>query len=513
MKRITALLLIIITVFSLVACGDTVPGPKGDTGERGEAATVEISEDGYWIINGEKTEYQAIGKDGEDGKTPTVDISDNGYWIINGTETAHKAIGEDGRVPTVEISHDGYWVINGKKTEHKAAADGDDTGLTPDDGSTTVDRESTASPDDLTFIQNGNLSADYSDLKPEFRALLSTVRVVANFERYLGYGQTTLTKSKKESSGIIYKLDRESGDAYIITNFHAVYLKDAVSAKHISDNIEVMLYGQESSQYSVKATYIGGSLQSEIAVLKISGSEVIKNSHALALTAANSNDVRVFDEVFAIGNPKGFGLSATDGIISTENEALSLIGADGATSIKLRVFRTSAAINEGNSGGGLYDKDGRLVGVVVAKKTGEEIDNMAYAIPSNLAIAIADILIEGYTGAVTVGYAKYDLGITVSAMASGIIVDPASGALIKEERVRISSVAAGSALESLVKVDDIITSVTVDGKTTAITATHLLSDAMLKARLGSTVTVTVLRDGKSLSHTVEITDGMKITVG
>jgi serine protease Do len=205
--------------------------------------------------------------------------------------------------------------------------------------------------------------------------------------------------------------------------------------------------------------------------------------------------------------------AVTDGIISTENEALSLIGADGATSIKLRVFRTSAAINEGNSGGGLYDKDGRLVGVVVAKKTGEEIDNMAYAIPSNLAIAIADILIEGYTGAVTVGYAKYDLGITVSAMASGIIVDPASGALIKEERVRISSVAAGSALESLVKVDDIITSVTVDGKTTAITATHLLSDAMLKARLGSTVTVTVLRDGKSLSHTVEITDGMKITVG
>ena len=91
-----------------------------------------------------KTEYKAIGEDGAtgqdgkpgvDGKTPTIEISSDGYWIINGVKTDHKAIGEDGatgqdgkpgvdgQTPSIEISDDGYWIINGIKTEYRADED------------------------------------------------------------------------------------------------------------------------------------------------------------------------------------------------------------------------------------------------------------------------------------------------------------------------------------------------------------------------------------------------------
>ena len=108
--------------------------------------SIEISEDGYWVIDGVKTQYVAVAKDGAngiDGATPTIDISNDGYWVINGIKTGYVAIGRDGAdgvdgvdgvTPTIEISADGYWVINGVKTEHvaigKDGADGVD-GVTP----------------------------------------------------------------------------------------------------------------------------------------------------------------------------------------------------------------------------------------------------------------------------------------------------------------------------------------------------------------------------------------------
>lgn len=383
------------------------------------------------------------------------------------------------------------------------------SGIQPD--SSIGDDNSNNTTDLPTFIENGNGDADYSSLKPEVRALLSTVRIVAHFERYLGYG--SLSKYKKESSGVIYQIDRTAGDAYIITNFHAVYHKDSVSTAHVSDDIEIFLYGQESSEYSIPATYVGGSLSGEIAVLKVAASEVIKHSHALAVTAKDSNSLRVFDKVFAMGNPEGLGLSVTSGIVSVENDNLSILGADGKTTIKLRVIRTSAAINEGNSGGGLFDEDGKLCGVVVAKKTGDDIDNIAYAIPANLAILTAGILIESYSGSVAVGYKKIHLGITMAPTASGIIIEEESGTLRKEELIEITAINEDSALIEFCEIGDIITSINVNGKETRVIAMHNVIEAMLEARVGSTVTVTVLRDGKLLTKTLNVTEDMLLAVG
>ena len=197
MKKIIAVILSITIIFTLVSCNkkEGPQGPKGDQGEPGKdgtTPTIAISDDGFWIINGEKTEYKAIGTDGEDGtdgqngtkgedgKTPTIAISDDGFWVINGEKTENKAIGtdgqnggkgEDGKTPTIAISDDGFWIINGEKTANKAiGTDGQngnkgEDGKTPtisisDDGFWIINGEKTANKAIGTDGQNGNKGED-----------------------------------------------------------------------------------------------------------------------------------------------------------------------------------------------------------------------------------------------------------------------------------------------------------------------------------------------------------------
>lgn len=129
-------------------------GEQGVAGKDGETPTITINKDGYWVINGEVTEFQAVasegknGVNGKDGKTPTITINKDGYWVINGVVTNVKATGNDGKpgsngtdgsngkdgeTPVITINKDGYWVINGKVTEYKAT--GND-GKNGEDGKT-----------------------------------------------------------------------------------------------------------------------------------------------------------------------------------------------------------------------------------------------------------------------------------------------------------------------------------------------------------------------------------------
>lgn len=76
-----------------------IQGIQGEAGKDGITPTIEISDDGYWIINGIKSEYKAVGKDGADGNdgiTPAITISMDGYWVINGIRSEYKAVGKDG---------------------------------------------------------------------------------------------------------------------------------------------------------------------------------------------------------------------------------------------------------------------------------------------------------------------------------------------------------------------------------------------------------------------------------
>jgi serine protease Do len=130
----------------------------------------------------------------------------------------------------------------------------------------------------------------------------------------------------------------------------------------------------------------------------------------------------VLDTVIAIGNAEGEGFSATKGVVSVNSEQLTLDGPDQRTDITVRVIRIDAAINKGNSGGGLFDEQGRLIGIVNAKKTGDKVDNIAYAIPINLAKALADNVIYHSDGEFR-GAVKYLFGIRLAEVELGISLD------------------------------------------------------------------------------------------
>ena len=374
------------------------------------------------------------------------------------------------------------------------------------------------------FHPDANDPAVPDTLDPATRTLLSTVAIDARLDLrtsypyyddyYYGdyyYESDTTTEYTSYGSGVIYSIDREAGDAYIITNFHVVYNKDEVNANGFSDTISLYLYGMEEDQYAISATVVGGSMTYDLAVLRVEGSEVLKNSMATAAALGNSEEVRVLDDVLVVGNPEGYGISVTEGIISVESEPLSITGADGRTGITLRVMRTSAAINDGNSGGGLYDTDGRLVGVVCAKRMGADVDNIGYAIPVNLAKALADNILRNCDGKSNLSIKKCAIGIELAVASSGLVPD-GKGNLVICEEVRVDKLLANSLVDDKIRVGDIITAITVDGVKTEVTRKYHVIDAMLAANVGSTVTVTATRDGTTFDTTVTIPETAVNTV-
>ena len=363
--------------------------------------------------------------------------------------------------------------------------------------------------------QNGDEPVEYypvdnteelKELDGAAKTLLSTVIIDARFDIYNSYpyGTTETTEHSSYGSGVIYKLDKEKGDAYIITNYHVVFNSSSATSNGISDKINLYLYGQHLNSYAIEASYVGGSMNYDLAVLKVEGSEVIKNSAALAASIGDSEKVNVFDKVYAVGNPEGFGMSATDGMISVESETLKMTGADGRTMLSLRVMRISAAINDGNSGGGLYDTEGKLIVIVNAKRTGSDVDNIAYAIPINLAKNIAENIISNCDGKTKTSLYRCMLGVTLTAKVAGVVVDGETDRVTKVEIVEVESLTDDSIMKGKLSVGDIITSITLDGVTVKVTRIHHVIDLMMLAKVGSTVTINATRGGVAFETRITV---------
>jgi serine protease Do len=183
------------------------------------------------------------------------------------------------------------------------------------------------------------------------------------------YGEYT---AQGAGSGVII-----SEDGYILTNNHVI---DGASS------INVKLRSGES--YS--AQLIGKDADVDIALLKVDASGLT------AATVGDSSTIGVGDKSVIIGNPLGtLGGSVTEGIVSAVDRTLDF---DGKT---MHLIQTDAAVNPGNSGGGMFNGQGELVGIVVAKSTnttsGSTIDNIGFVIPINDALDILGDLKEfGY---------------------------------------------------------------------------------------------------------------------
>ena len=285
-----------------------------------------------------------------------------------------------------------------------------------------------------------------------------------------------------------------------------VYDANSNTENHISNNISLYLYGQEYADYAIPATYVGGSMVYDLAVLKVSGSRVLAESAAMEASFADSNKVAVLDTAIAIGNPEGEGISATVGCVNVDSEYLEMTGSDGYTSIEIRVMRVDTAVNSGNSGGGLFNRHGEVIGIVNAKMADSSVDNIGYAIPSNVARYIAENIIYYCDGTNKENVYRCLMGITVTHTNNRVVYDAESGRVHKAEDVVVETVTEGGVAYGVLQAGDIIRSISVDGTIYEVSRMYMVIDSMLNARVGSEVIISVERDGETLPLTVEITE-------
>ena len=414
-----------------------------------------------------------------------AEINENGELVLTYSDGTEQNLG-------VVVGKDGADGTNG--------ADGKD-GANGQDGSN-------GAGGSLNITVNGSSIPAASS-----KGLRSAVSIVCNFQATVqqggwrpGSGSTTTKEYSSAGSGVIYKIDKAEGDAFIITNYHVVYDASSNTDNGISNDISVYLYGSEIEEKAIEATYVGGSLYYDIAVLRIEDSEILKESSACEVDVADSDKIVVGDGAIAIGNAQGLGISSTSGVVSVDSEHITMTAADGKTEVSFRVMRVDTAINSGNSGGGLYDDEGNLIGIVNAKIVYDGVENIGYAIPSNVAVSIAENIIDYCYGTDTERVQRALLGITVSTSDSKAVYDSTTGLVSIEETVSVYEVSAGSLADGVLQADDILVSATVDGNTTDITRQYHIIDMMLDVRMGDVVTLQILRAGEEKTVNITITE-------
>ena len=416
----------------------------------------------------------------------SAEINENGELILTYDDGSEQNLG-------VVVGNDG---ADGKDGENGADGINGTDGKDGADGSLTITGAS------------GSVTAAVS------KGLRSAVSIVCNFTATVqqggwrpGSSSSTTKQYSSGGSGVIYQLDKSEGDAFIITNYHVVYDASSDTKNGISDDISVYLYGAEIEEKAIKATYVGGSLYYDIAVLRVEDSDIIKSSDVAAIDIADSDKVSVGENAIAIGNAKGYGISASSGVVSVDSEYLTMTAADGKTAVSFRVMRVDTAVNSGNSGGGLYDGEGRLIGIVNAKIVDDGVENIGYAIPSNVAISIANNIIDYCYGTELERVQRALLGITVTLTDSKAVYDAESGKMSIVENVAIYEISSGSLAAEALQVGDVLVSATIGGQTRPITRQYHVIDMMLDMRAGDTVEFLILRGGEEKTVSFTITEG------
>ncbi len=339
------------------------------------------------------------------------------------------------------------------------------------------------------------------------KSMLASVSIVCNFSYRVESSLFPTTKNSTQSgSGVIYQLDRETGSAYIITNYHVVYYYNSTTANKISNDISVYLYGKESSQYAIPATYIGGSMQYDIAVLKITDNDILRQSDAVAVEVADSNLVTVGTTAIAIGNPEGAGISVTRGVVSVDSEDITMKASDNSTTVTHRLMRVDTAINSGNSGGGLFSESGKLIGIVNAKMSSNKVENIGYAIPSNVATYVAQNIIDTCDGETKTGVSKCMLGVTLSVTGSSAYYDAETGIARIRETVTVIDLLPSSLASGKIAKGDVITAIRIGESSYVIDRSFIVIDLMLTTRVGDEITVSVIRDGTPLEVSFTLTE-------
>ncbi|MDE5729316.1 MAG: S1C family serine protease, partial [Clostridia bacterium] len=206
-----------------------------------------------------------------------------------------------------------------------------------------------------------------------------------------------------------------------------------------------------------------------------------------------ASDYYVGETAIAIGNPENEGMSVTKGIVSVDNEYITLSIDD--TKRAYRSIRMDTALYGGNSGGGLFNAKGELIGICNAGDS--EDQNINYAIPLDIVTGTVENILyyfgaEGFENGVHI----ITLGVTVIAENSRYVYDAALGYGKIKENVVLSSVTANSIAERLgLASGDLIKSLSINGKEWQIYRTFAISDLILTMRPGDSISFKYERGG------------------
>lgn len=261
-----------------------------------------------------------------------------------------------------------------------------------------------------------------------------------------------------------------TADGYIMTNNHVI---DGAS--------KITVTTSDDKEYEAKL--VGTDSITDIAVLKISAKNLTP------ATYGNSDQLAVGDMAVAIGNPLGeLGGTVSAGIISALDRELAI---DGKT---MTLLQTDASINPGNSGGGLFNGDGQLVGIVVAKSSGSNVEGLGFAIPINKAADVAQQLMEkGYVSdqpSTGMSYAESSQG-NGAAQFFGNSQDSQSQS--SSAAVYIQEVTGTNAKKAGFQSGDLVYAV--DG--TRITSFNTLSSIVTSHKVGDKLTYTIVRGNQT----------------
>ena len=305
-----------------------------------------------------------------------------------------------------------------------------------------------------------------ADLVSPSVVVITTEQVV--YSQWSWYGQNQVESGA--GSGVII-----SSDGYILTCDHVV---------SGASNITVTIGDKD-----YPATVVGEDSTSDIAVIKVD---------ADGLTPAivgDSDKLAVGDNVLAVGNPLGeLGGTVTSGIVSALNRSVSIQSSSSVNTMSL--IQMDASVSPGNSGGGLFNMNGELIGIVNAKSSSSDAEGLGFAIPINDAIKVAqDLLENGYvTGRPYMGITY--LAVTDAQTAAQLGVN-AYGIYV------VDVVSGGPADKAGLKAGDRIVSI----DNTEVAQKTDLGTLMQEHSAGDTLSITVARDGQM--QTVSLTLGEK----
>ena len=275
-----------------------------------------------------------------------------------------------------------------------------------------------------------------------------------------GGDQPTTREGQSLGSGFLI-----SADGYVVTNNHVVTPQGNGTVEEITVTMP------DGSEYEAKM--VGKDAESDLAVLKIDRAEPFP-----FVKFGDSAQARAGDWVVAIGNPFGLGGTVTRGIIS------SVLRTAGAGAYD-RFIQTDAAINRGNSGGPLFDMQGNVIGInnAILSPSGGSV-GVGFAIPADTAAPIVERLRRGE--AIERGYLGVSIGPVTDDFAAALGLPRNRGEVVQ-------SVVDGEAAQKAgIEPGDVV--ISVNGKD--VTPDQTLSFLVANVKPGTTIPVTLIRDGK-----------------